>query len=174
MMRNIQKVIWLILTILLSSCAQTTNLQLTSSTTPASPPQIIPVPSLITAATPTYSIVIPTATYFAPLATESHQQTYIDPAGWFSASLPIAWKSSSTNVFSGEDGFFEVGYLPEMMYMQSSLSVCQWLANISTNSVYYVQYGTTLYLSHNARTTCTLKTMPGITPSTAQAIIRLM
>ena len=174
-MQNIQKTIWLILTILLSSCVQSTTPQIVPSVTIASTASSTQVPSLVSTATPTYpplvsNLVTVTPTYFAPMPTESYQQVYIDPACWFSVNLPANWESTSVNVFSGEDGFFETGYLPQMMYMPHTHSVCDWLANINTNSVYGVFFSPSLYLNHNANA-CMLKSMPDITPANAQAII---
>jgi hypothetical protein len=170
--------VWFILAMLLSSCGRSTSLQPALSATTASSAGIVhstPVPTLIPSATPTYSAPTPilvtvTSTHLAPIATESYQQAYLDPDGWFSVNLPAVWKAKNTNMFSGKDGFFETGYLPEMMYMRRALNACQWLANINTNSVYGVGLEPTLFLNHHA-SACTLNTMPDVTPATVQVII---
>jgi hypothetical protein len=105
---------------------------------------------------------------FLPGPAETNQQAYVDPNGWFSVDIPVGWKSKSMNVFSGKDGFFETGYMPEMTFMQSSVNVCQWLANIESKSVYSVQAPTKL--SEKAGN-CTLTTLPGISPAVVQAIV---
>jgi len=68
-----------------------------------------------------------------------NEQVYIDPAGWYSVSVPGEWQEiEQQNAFFGADGFFETGYLPEMMFIQHVGDVCQWIANISTPNTYSV------------------------------------
>ena len=65
------------------------------------------------------------------------EKTYYDPEGWYSINYPADWlPGSDPGVFTGEDGFVETGYLPELGYMRHGLDACQWLANID-----YREYG---------------------------------
>ncbi len=58
------------------------------------------------------------------------QTAYTDPDGWFTFNYPATWKpGDQPNALSGEDGFVESGYLPEMGYMGWAGDVCIWLAN---------------------------------------------
>jgi hypothetical protein len=61
----------------------------------------------------------------------SDEQVYIDPEGWYSVNFPADMKSwDKPNVFTGESGLFETGYLP---YMSKPVNLCLWLANIDSN-----------------------------------------
>ena len=58
-------------------------------------------------------------------------QIYTDPEGRYTITFPADWKpTDKPNSFSGKDGFFETGYLPDMGYVTSNLTVLTWLANI--------------------------------------------
>jgi hypothetical protein len=92
----------------------------------------------------TQAAIIPTATPTAPMSTaipdpyaaippSPDQQVYTDPEGWYSVNFPVDWKpTDKPNSFSGEGGFFETGYLPEMGYVSKATTVCTWLANIES------------------------------------------
>lgn len=52
-------------------------------------------------------------------------QLFEDPAGGFSLHLPVAWEKGPDGLsYSGKDGFFRMGYLPEMAYQQKAAHVC--------------------------------------------------
>lgn len=153
MRRIIQTGGWFILAAILSSCALATNIAPTQSATMATIPQI-----------PSNSTLTITPSYFPPIANNPHQQVYIDPDGWFSINIPAEWKPKGVNLFSGEDGFFETRYLPEMMFMQHATDVCQWLANIVTKSMYFISL-------NDKPSGCKLTTLQGITPAAVEAII---
>ena len=60
-------------------------------------------------------------------------QIYTDPERRYAITFPADWKpTDKPNSFSGEDGFFETGYMPEMGYVTSDLTVLTWLANIES------------------------------------------
>jgi len=160
MKRNIQIAGWFILAMMLSSCVQMATTE-TRTAQPSTPTPLTPTPRA-------YSITV-TPTFlapFVPIATKPNEQVYIDPEGWYSVNIPAEWKSTdSPNSFSGESGFFETGYLPEMMFMQHPLDVCQWLANIDSKSTYSVSWRS----EHDG---CELTSLPEITPATVQEIIK--
>jgi len=130
----------------------------------------VPIPSLTPAADatlhPRTSTPFPklTATHELspsnnPQATKTDEHIYIDPEGWYAVNIPGDWRPGQTpNSFSSDDGFFETGYLLEMMYVEHRLDVCQWLANIDTKNTYSVSWTSTNGLG------CKLTTLPGITP----------
>jgi hypothetical protein len=48
-----------------------------------------------------------------------------DPSGEFSLRIPVEWKKDpNSESYTGEDGFFRMGYLPEMAYQQKASRVC--------------------------------------------------
>lgn len=179
MRRRIQILGWILLVLLLSSCGQQNNAS-TETTMPSSLPDATqsktaaayPEPQTSTpVAYPDPGLVVtltPIAQH-AAIATQTNQQVYVDPGGWYSISFPIEWQDGGqSNSFVGKDGFLETGYLSEMEFMQRPTNVCQWLANIETKSTYFI-YAPTI-LSDKARN-CMLMTLPGIEPASTQAII---
>jgi hypothetical protein len=174
--RYVQIPIWLFLLVLLSSCGQTTTPTIltrlistpTGSPVPAAALTYI-VSALQQTTTPTvYPILTGTftpVTTFVPAATKSNERVYINPDGWYSVSIPVDWQAENTpNSFGGEDGFFQTGFLPEMMFMRSPLDVCQWLANIDTKDTYYVSWIST-------RRGCRLTSIPEVTPAAVLEVI---
>jgi hypothetical protein len=94
------------------------------------------------------------------------EQLYIDPEGWFSVNIPAGWQTGENRgSFAGEDGFFDTGYLPEMMFMDHHLEVCQWLANVDNEEVYAISYFMT------SRNGCQLITLPEIYPQSVLEVI---
>ena len=156
---------------ILNSCAQTTTPTVASPVTATIPTVTLTTSTPYSAVTQTI-VPIPTNTStpisFEPIKTLTDEQVYIDPSGWYSVNIPSDWQEISLGLFTGENGFFETGYLPEMMFMQRPTNICHWLANIDSKSTYYISAPT--YLSRKANN-CTLKTLPEITPATVQAII---
>lgn len=163
MRQIIQVVGCMFLMMLLNSCTQaaatTTIPSITTAISTASPVTATPLPI------PTNT---PTPISFEPIATQADEQVYINPEGWYSVNIPSDWQEKSPGLFAGENGFFETGYLPEMMFMQHPTNICHWLANIDSKSTYFVRAPT--YLSKKANN-CTLTTLPEITPASVQAII---
>lgn len=181
--RNLQIAVWLLLSVLLISCGQVTTPTISTTLIPTSffTESPLPVTSLPTAssvphtATPTVYTVLtgtftPTPSYL-PAATKSDEQVYIDPEGWYAVNIPAEWQAEdSPNSFVGEDGFFQTGYLPEMMHMRGALDVCQWLANIDTKGTYSVSclrtHGSTIGSG------CQLNSLPGVTPAAVLEVIQ--
>lgn len=166
----------LILMLLFASCTQFSPTEsmvvnnstiIVTSTKTQSSQLTTPIPPINTP-TP-YSVSTSTGTSISPVATKPDEQVYIDPDGWYSVFIPADWKNNEIEgSFSGENGFFETGYLPEMMYMQHPANICHWLANIDSKSTYEIIAPTNL--SSIARS-CQLRSLPGITPPIAQEII---
>jgi hypothetical protein len=101
-----------------------------------------------------------------PKASNTDEQIYIDPEGWYAVTLPAEWRSDgSHSPFYGEDGFFETGYIPDRMYMHRVLDVCEWLANVDMKAAYYVSAFTTM------RRGCQLHSLPDVTPSSILEVI---
>lgn len=158
------RIILAMLAMFLVSCAPVvtptptgTPVQPTATLVPLTPTSLVPKPTPID----------------APIAPNADQQIYHDPDGWFSLNLPAAWKTQSANAFSGENGFFEARYLPEMMFMQQPVNVCQWLANIDSKATYSValNFDNPVGPWSGLPDPCTLTTLPGISPATVQLII---
>jgi hypothetical protein len=125
--------------------------------TPQSTPSIVWFPPT---ATPT---VLPT---FGLNATQPDEQIYMDPEGWYSVSIPAEWQETDyATSFIGDDGFFETGYLPELMFMSQPLGVCQWLANIETKDQYSV------FFIGTQKNSCQLTSHPDIIPATVLEVI---
>lgn len=102
------------------------------------------------------------------VAFTSSPQTYTDPDGWLSISIPLGWKSVNGNSYVGEDGFLEIGYLPEdMAYLQNSMNICQWIANIETKSIYFIQ----IAWLENYFLGCSLMPLPDTNVYMSQVII---
>lgn len=169
--RNIRTIYLLFFGVFLIACAwvrgnvtptATLAPNTTTSTNPPAYTKTLPAPTRIP------NLFELTPTRLVPVPTQWGQQTYLDPSGWFSVNLPLAWKAISPQAFSGEDGFFETGYMPEMMYRHYPMSVCHWLANVQTKSIYYITAGGP---SHKVRS-CALATLPGVTPASVQLIIQ--
>lgn len=98
----------------------------TSTLLPESTSTVTPFPYLTLTSAPTN---IPNL--YSPRAMKDDEQLYLDPEGWFSVYIPADWKEGEiAGSFSGEDGFVEIGYLPELGFMRYNLSVSVWLANI--------------------------------------------
>jgi hypothetical protein len=103
---------------------------------------------------------------FIPPTAGSDEQVYIDQEGWFSVKLPKDWQAGNVpGSFSGEDGFFEIGYLPELMYVGHRLDACQWYANILTKDIYSMSWIST------ARNGCQLETLPGVSPPAVLEVV---
>ncbi|MGB2954589.1 MAG: hypothetical protein WBB64_01340 [Anaerolineales bacterium] len=174
--RNVKVTICLFLLVLLISCGQSitpTVMTRLISTTTGSPVPAAALTQMISShqhtTTPTtYPILTGTftpVTTFVPAATKANERVYIYPDGWYSVSIPVDWQAEDCpNSFGGEDGFFQTGFLPEMMFMRSPLDVCQWLANIETKDTYYVSL-------INTRRGCRLTSIPGVTPAVVLEII---
>lgn len=124
---------WLILTILFCSCSQFATQESTAPDTSATlVPSAKTQTSQYTTPIPPTPGSIPTSIASSPVATKPDRHVYLDPEGWYSVKFPADWKENETSAsFSGESGFFETGYLPEIGFMSRSLSVCVWLANIN-------------------------------------------
>jgi hypothetical protein len=116
---------------------------LTSCNHPISAPRTRPTEAMETALSSvrteiveTQQAAIPTATATVPSPTaipERKMQVYTDPEGRYTITFPADWKTTDKpNSFSGKDGFFETGYMPDMGYVTSNLTVLTWLANIES------------------------------------------
>jgi len=174
--RNIQITIWLFLLVLLSSCGQTTTPTILTGLTSTPTGSPIPESALTPTISPLQQTTTPTAypiltntltpvPSFIPVATKFNEQVYLDPEGWYSVNIPVDWQAEdSPNSLGGEDGFFQTGFLPGMMFMRSPLDVCQWLANIETKDTYYVSWIST-------SRGCRLTSIPGVTPAAVLEII---
>ena len=176
MRQNIQVLSWFLLGLVMSSCgrreaasAESTKLlsftpAITQSTMIAtypnpqtSTPVAYPDSNLAVTFTPT--------TQPAPVATQINEQVYVDPEGWYAVNFPREWQDTGLpNAFVGEDGFFETGYLSEMMFVQHKMDVCQWIANIDTKNTYSVQL-------MGIQNGCMLTSLPEVVPPVIQAII---
>jgi hypothetical protein len=89
---------------------------------PVEPPTSAPDPAVTLA--PTGTVILPSPT--ADLSPIS----YTDPAGQFRLSLPAGWQpGEEQGLFRGPDGLLQLGYLPEMAFMNSVNRVCERLAN---------------------------------------------
>jgi hypothetical protein len=157
--RTLHHMAWFILALILSSCVPTPA-QITLPTQPSATlfptSTSTPIPQLTLTPTP-----LPT-----PLATDV--PLFIDSQGWYSLKIPRGWKpTGSPGAFKGEGGFLETGYLSDRMFMQRSLNVCEWLANIETKQTYWVSIT-------ERPNWCALSTLPGVTPATKIAIIENM
>ena len=128
--RTLHYIAWLILAMILSACVQipvqeTLSAQPSATQFPTSTSTPIPQPSV----TPTIQ----------PTALPMDEPLFRDSQGWYSLKIPQGWKPTGRpGAFSGADGFFETGYLPNQMFVPNSLDVCQWLANIETKRTYWV------------------------------------
>ncbi len=131
--QNLHLIIWFVLAILLSSChpatpesTTTQTIQPTSPLFPTLPYTLTPSPCLPPTSTPTNIPSMP-----PPRAMRDDEKLYLDPEGWFSVYVPGEWEEGETpGSFSDENGFIEIGYLPEFGFMERELSVYVWLANI--------------------------------------------
>jgi len=178
MRRIFQVAGWISLMVIFSSCTQTTTPTVAPLATTAIPTaSSVKTTVTLTPSTPYPTVTqtnppvltnTPTLTSFEPIFTQDNEQVYIDPEGWYSVNIPSDWQEESPGSFKGENGFFETGYLPEMMFMQRTTNICHWLANIAFKSTYFIKAPT--YLSDKANN-CTLTTLPEIMPATVQAII---
>jgi hypothetical protein len=100
------------------------------------------------------------------------ENNYIDPEGWFSVYVPADWEEGeSPGYFSGKDGFVEIGYLPDMMYMNGTFDVCTWLANIDTKDTYSVFFISTNYKLSAHTKSCQLTSLPGVYPAVILEVI---
>lgn len=108
-------------------------------TRPGSPVPEITTTKITVYPDPRSEITMTPIAQTAATATQINKQVYVDPAGWYSVSVPGEWQDmDQQNAFFGSDGFFETGYLPEMMVIQNVVDVCQWIANIDTQNTYSV------------------------------------
>ncbi len=156
--------IWLLLLVLFSACNREDGAILSPT---ALSPSVATVaftetPVLQTAVSPSpfpASTITPTTTPSAHI--------YTDPEGWYLLDIPAGWQpTDEPNSFAGNDGFFQTGYLPEMMFMSNVMNVCQWLANIDTQNSYEVSWLTTIHGNG-----CQLKSLPHITPAVVIEIV---
>lgn len=110
---------------ILSSCAQhlTEGTQTAQSLTPLIPPSNpISTDSSINLSTPDIISHMP------------NEQIYVDPMGQYAIKFSDEWKpTDKPNSYSGNDGFFETGYLPEFGYASRGINVCVWLANMDVD-----------------------------------------
>jgi len=165
--------VWLLLTILLSSCLPALpTIAVIQTTLPSD------TPSPFYTLTPSSELTItPAATntpdLSSPPAMRDYEKNYLDPEGWFSIYVPLDWEENgSPGSFSGKDGFVEIGYMPDMMYMRSAFNVCTWLANIDTKDVYSVSWISTNHERSAHSLSCELTTLPGIHPATVLEVIQ--
>ncbi|PKN95160.1 MAG: hypothetical protein CVU44_00300 [Chloroflexi bacterium HGW-Chloroflexi-6] len=139
-MKKIAIVACSFLLLLLGSCTQAARPPITVTPSPYAV-----FPKSVTSQTPIiFPVGSPTAVSTqaqVPVPTQPDERVYLDPQGWYSFNFPVAWQQEdATASYRGDDGFFETGYLPEMMFMGNNLNVCQWLANISTKGLYSVSW----------------------------------
>ena len=132
-MKRLAVIAFSFLLLFLGSCAQATT------------PDVVASPSPYTSQTPVIEIfsgpTIASTQAPIPVPTQPGERTYLDPQGWYSFNFPAEWQlAEHPGFYQGEDGFFETGYLPEMMFMGNNMNVCQWLANISTKGFYSVSW----------------------------------
>lgn len=100
------------------------------------------------------------------------EKNYHDPEGWFSIYVSADWEEGeSPGSFSGEDGFVEIGYLPDMMYMSNAFDVCTWLANIDTKATYSVYFISKHYKLYPHTRSCQLTSLPGVYPTSILEVI---
>lgn len=154
---------WFILIMVLSSCAQIPSSE--SVTPTAKFPVELPFTPTLTVSIPTAYPILTNTSTAVPVATVPSKRLYTDPGNWYSLSIPIEWKATNNpNAFSGNNGFFETGYLPEMAFMPHEMNVCQWLANIDSQATYSISF-----MESNR---CILTSLPGILPAAIHVIIK--
>ncbi len=112
--------IFLVLAWLLSACTPTTTIPYPIDL--VEPNTSIPYP--METVEPVETVIGPT------LVTDLPPFTYTDPAGQFRLSLPAGWQpGEEPGLFTGPGSLLQVGYLPEMAFMNSANRVCERLAN---------------------------------------------
>jgi len=144
---------------LVCSCGNETthNISTVSPLSPATP-SASEFPSFTISPIPTGSITPQPS--FPSTTPEFNEQVYIDPEGWYSVRIPADWQAmDNPNKFSGINGFFETAYLPEMMYIDQDVVICQWIANISTRNIYSMSF------TGSIGDSCKLFTLPGVNPA---------
>jgi len=163
---------WLFWIILLSSCLPALpTIAVTQTTLPTN------TPSPFYTLTPSSKLTTtPAATNIPSLSPpptmRDDEKIYLDPEGWFSVYVPLDWgENGSPGSFSGKDGFVEIGYLPDMMYMNSDFEVCTWLANIDTKDTYSVSFASTNYRLSAHTKSCQLTFLPGVYPAAVLEVI---
>lgn len=120
----------LALTLVIVACVPGAEQPFTTTTmvsTSISPPEIGPSPTATRLPVQESSSTPDLAATATPI--ESGWQTYTDPAGQFSVSVPAGWQEGENGSYQGVNGFFRTGYLPEMAYMDRTYRVCERLAN---------------------------------------------
>lgn len=159
-MKRLAVIAFSFLLLLLGSCAQATTPQVVVSPSPyASQTSVI---EILTNST-TASTQVP-----VPVPTQPGERVYLDPQGWYSFYYPAEWQPAEyPGFYQGEDGFFETGYLPEMMFMRNNWNVCQWLVNISTKDTYSI-----LWIELNQGYSCQLTSLPGVVPAVSLVIVQ--
>jgi hypothetical protein len=167
-----QAMVWFIMTILLSSCLPVLpKITVTQTTLPSN------TPSPFYTLTPSSELTITsTATntpgLSPPPAMRDDEKNYLDPEGWFSIYVPADWEEGeSPGSFSGEDGFVEIGYMPDLMFMNRAFDVCTWLANIDTKDNYSVYFASTHYRKYAHTKSCQLTSLPGVHPAAILEVI---
>jgi hypothetical protein len=96
----------------------------------------------------------------------ANDQVYLDPQGWYTVKIPAEWqREGNSGHYSGKDGFFETGYLPDMMFIDQNVVICQWMANISTRNTYSISWLGTIGNS------CQLISLPGVSPASIMEVI---
>lgn len=158
------------LTILLSSCLPALpKIAVTQTPQPTPSPFYTLTPSSELTIT---SVATNTPNLPPPPDTRDDEKLYVDPEGWFSFYIPLDWgENRSQGSFSGKDGFVEIGYLPDMMYMNSDFEVCTWLANIDTKDTYSVSFVSTNYRLSAHTKSCQLTSLPGVYPAAVLEVI---
>ncbi len=153
----------LLLALLLSSCKREDAMPTVSPTVQMYTATTLSVPVVVETAvfTTTPLPLTPAPTAQLTLTPERNEHIYTDPEGWYTFDIPAGWQpADEPNTFEGEDGFFQTGYLPEMMFMRQAMNVCHWLANVDTKNEYAVSWLKTI--DGNG---CQVESLPPITPA---------
>jgi hypothetical protein len=159
-MKRLAIIAFSFLLLFLGSCAQATTPDVVASPSPYASQTL----DIGLSTTPT----ITSTQVSIPVPTQPGERIYIDPQGWYSFHYPVDWQPAEhPSLYRGEDGFFETGYLPEMMFMRNNLNVCQWLVNISTKDTYSI-----LLIELNQVYACQLTSLPGVTPAVSLVILQ--
>jgi hypothetical protein len=122
---RLRTALFLMLVFLLAACVQAAPIPYPPSN--VEPPTSQPYP---VATGEPFPYPPPSTTIIPSPTSEISQQIYTDPDGQFRLSLPEGWVTGEEQgLFRGPDGILQVGYLPEMAFMNSAQRVCERLAN---------------------------------------------